>query len=130
MAKKIKMWRVLGPRLAPATPMEVEEVVEDLVEATNESRGSLLSVLAELDVITERALKAGRIVRLPNGTTYRPRYNKDGVIKVSVKIPSRVIDSINTEFRGEFINAMNIGMDEAEMIALWNQTYPEDLIEE
>jgi len=130
MAKKIKMWSILGPRLAPATPMEAEEVIEYLVEATNESRGSLLSVLAELDDIFEMALKGGRIVRLPNGTTYRPRCNKDGVIKIRVKLPNRVLDSINNEFRGKFINASNIGKDEAEMIALWNQTYPEDLIEE
>jgi hypothetical protein len=130
MAKKIKMWRVLGPRLAPATAMEDEEVVEDLVEATNESRGSLLSVLAELDVITERALKAGRIVRLPNGTHYRPRCDKDGNIKISVKLPTRVLKNINTGFRGEIINAANVGKSEAEMIALWNETYPDDLIEE
>ena len=85
MAKKIKMWRALGPRLAPATPMVGEEVVEELIDATNESRGSLLSSLSELDVVLERGLKAGHIVKLPNGTTFRPRTDKDGNIKISVK---------------------------------------------
>ncbi len=130
MAKKIKMWRILGPRLASATPMEAEDVVEELVEATNESRGSLLSTLSELDVITERALKNGRIVRLPNGTTYRPRCDKDGNIKVSVTLSRRVFTNINAGFRGAYINAANLGKSEQEMINLRNETYPDDLIEE
>ncbi len=130
MAKKIKMWRKLGPRLTPATPMESEDVVDNLVAATNESRGSLLSTLSELDVLLERGLKSGRIVRLPNGTTYRPSINKDGHIKVSVKLPTRVLKRINNEFRGEVTNAANIGKTQAEMIALWNESYPEDPIDE
>lgn len=129
MAKKIKMWRVLGPRLAPATPMESEDVVEELVEATNESRGSLLSTLSELDVVLERGLKSGRAVKLPNGTIYRARCDKNGKIKVSVTLPARVIKRINNEFRGQIINAANIGKSEEEMIALWNETYPDDPIE-
>jgi hypothetical protein len=51
MAKKIQMWKELGPQLAPATPVEPEEVVEELVLTTNQTRGSLLAVLSELDTV-------------------------------------------------------------------------------
>ena len=46
MAVKIKIWRETGPRLAPATAMEAEEIVEELIAATNQTRGSVLAVLA------------------------------------------------------------------------------------
>jgi len=55
--------------------------------------------------------------------------DEDGVIKIRAKLPKQVLDSINTEFGGEIDNAANIGKNEAEKIALWNQTYPEGLVE-
>lgn len=42
MAAKIKMWQELGPKLASATPMESEEIIEELIAATNQTRGSIL----------------------------------------------------------------------------------------
>ena len=130
MAHKIKMWQQLGPKLAPATPMEAEEVIDDLVAATNQSRGSILAVLAELDTATEKGLKAGRTVKYPNGTTIRPIGKKDGTIKVSVKMNRRIPRNVNSDFRGQWINAANIGKSEDEMIAQWNELHPDDPIED
>jgi hypothetical protein len=129
MAKKIKMWQELGPRLAPATPMEGEEIIQELIAATNQTRGSVLAVLSELDTVTEKGLEAGRIVKLPNGTTYRPVGDKDGNIKVSLRLNPRVTKAVNSDFRGKWINAENIGKSEAEMIAKWNASHPDDKIE-
>jgi nucleoid DNA-binding protein len=64
MAKKIQAWTEFGPRLEPTNPMTDNELIENIVAATNQSRGSVLAVLAELDVQIESALKAGRIVHL------------------------------------------------------------------
>ena len=72
MAAKIKMWQELGPKLATATPMDPEEIIEELIAATNQTPGSILAVLSELDVVISKGLKAEPIVKLPNGTTYRP----------------------------------------------------------
>ncbi len=128
MAKRIEMWRKLGPRLAPATPVEPEEVTEDLIATTNQTQGSVLAVLSELDAVIEKALKAGRSVKLPNGTIFRPVGKKDGTISVRVYLPSPMAKRINTEQRAKWINADNIGKSEAEMIALWNELYPDNPI--
>jgi len=130
MAKKIQMWRRLGPQLAPATPVEAEEVIEALVATTNETRGSLLGVLAELDVILEQALKAGRSVKLPNGTIFRPVGKKDGSISVKAYLGARMVKSINSEQHAKWMNAENIGKSEAEMIETWNAQFPDDPIDE
>jgi hypothetical protein len=128
MAEKIKMWQELGPKLASATPVGSEDIIEELIAATNQTRGSILAVLSELDVSIAKALKGGRSVKLPNGTIYRPIGKKDGQIKIGLRLNPMITTEVNSQFRGTWINAENIGLSETEMIALWNEVHPEDPI--
>jgi hypothetical protein len=130
MAKIIRAWAVLGPRLEPATPMDSEELIENLIAATNQSRGSILALLSELDDQIETALKSGRIVRLPNNTHYRPIGKRDGSIDINVRVNPELSKRVNFGFRGKWINSANIGKTQDEIITLWNTAYPDDPIEE
>ena len=56
MTDKIKAWTTFGPRLEPTDPMGQDEIIENIVAATNQSRGSVLAVLSELDVQLERVI--------------------------------------------------------------------------
>ena len=87
MARKIQAYTEFGPRLEPATPLSGDELIEQITEGSNESMSSVLAVLSALDSATEQALKAGRIVQLPNGTHYRPIGKQDGTIKIKVRDP-------------------------------------------
>ena len=129
MSETIKAWARLGPRLEPKDPMASEEIIENIVKATNQSRGSVLAVLSELDVQLESGLKAGRLVQLPNGTHYRPIGKKDGRVYIQVRVNPVIGRNVNANFRGKWRNAENIGKSEAEIVALWNETYPEEPIE-
>lgn len=129
MAKKIEAWTEFGPRLEPAEPMTGDEIVENIVKATNQSKGSVLAVLAELDVQTEAGLKSGRIVQMPNGTHFRPTGKADGAIEVDVRVNPEVVKNVNDGFRGKWRNGNNIGKSEAEIIAQWNAAHPEDPVE-
>ncbi len=129
MIKNIKMWRELGPRLAPAPAMEAEEIIEELIATTNQTRGSILAMLAELDASIERALKAGRRVKLPNGMIFRPVGKKDGSINIKIYASPRMDKSVNAGKRAKWINADNIAKSEAEMIVIWNKLHPDDPIE-
>jgi hypothetical protein len=128
MATKIEAWTAFGPRLELGQPMTSNELIENVVAATNQSRGSVLAVLSELDVQIEAGLKAGRIVQLPNGTHYRPVGKREGDLDVAVRTNPDVDKRVNADFRGKWINAENIGKTEAEIIALWNAAHPNDLI--
>ncbi len=129
MANKIQAWTEFGPRLEPNDPMTPDELIENIVLATNQSKGSVLAMLAELDVQTMAGLKSGRIVQLPNGTHYQPIGKADGKINVRVRVNPEVVEEVNHAFRGKWRNAENIDKEEAEIIALWNEAYPDDLIE-
>jgi hypothetical protein len=128
MAKKIQAWVEFGPRLEPTDPMTGEELIENIVAATNQSRGSVLAMLAELDVQLEAGLKAGRIVQLPNGTHFKPTGKKDGAVEVDVRVNPDLVRRINAGFRGKWRNANNIGKGESEIVAQWNAAHPDDPI--
>jgi hypothetical protein len=129
MAKAIQAWTEFGPRLEPTDPMTGDELIENIIAATNQSRGSVLAVLSELDVQIETGLKAGRIVQLPNGTHYRPIGKKEGVIDINVRVNPALDKQVNAGFRGKWRNGVNIGKGEDEIVALWNEAHPDDPIE-
>ena len=126
MAKRIQVWSKYGPRLDLGRTMTVDEIIENVITVTNQSKGSVLAVLSELDVQIEAGLKAGRIVRLPNGMRFEPVAKKDGSIDIHVQVSPALDGNVNNGFRGKMINAEHIGKTEAEMIAYWNQENPQD----
>lgn len=129
MAKKIQAWATYGPRLEPASPMESEELIRNIIQATNQSRGSVLAVLSELDVQLENGLSAGRVVHMPNGTHFKPVGKKDGKIILKVRVNPDLTKQVNAQFIGKWRNAGHIGLTEAEIMAIWNEKHPNDLVE-
>ena len=129
MAKKIEAWTEFGPRIEPTGPMPEKELVEQITVGSNESVSSVLAVLTFLDTVLEQALKAGRIVQLPNGTHFKPTGKRDGTVEIDVRVNPDLVKRVNTEFRGKWRNAQNIGATEAQIIALWNTAHPDDLVE-
>lgn len=129
MAKKIQAWVAFGPKIELGAPMSKDEIIENIIAVTNQSKGSVLAVLAELDVQIEAGLKAGRIVQLPNGTHFEPIGKKDGSVDIGVRVSPDVDKKVNADFRGKWINAANKGKSQEEIFALWNAAHPDDLIE-
>ncbi len=128
MAQKIQAWVEFGPRLETTDPITPEGLIERIVAASNQSRGSVKAILDELDVQTEICLKEGHIVQLPNGTHFKPSGHNDGSVDVNVRVNPRIVKNVNIGFRGRWRNAENIGKNEAEIIALWNAAHPDDPI--
>lgn len=128
MAKKIEAWTEFGPRLEPTGPMTEKELIQQITVGSNESASSVLAVLTFMDSVLEQALKAGRIVQLPNGTHFRPIGKKDGSIEISVRVNPDLVKNVNVDFLGKWQNADNIGKTEEQIIALWNAAHPDDPI--
>ena len=129
MAKKIQAWAAFGPRIALGDPMTKQDIIENVVAGANQTKGSVLAMLAELDVELEAGLKAGRIVQLPNGTHFEPVGKKDGTVDIVVRVSPELVKKVNNEFRGKWINAGNKGKSQEEIIAFWNAAHPDDLAE-
>lgn len=74
-------------------------------------------------------IEAGRIVHLPNDTHYEPTGKKDGSIDIDVRVNPDLDKRVNSEYRGKWLNPANIGKNQDEIIALWNEAHPGDPIE-
>lgn len=129
MAKKIQAWATYGPRVQLGDPMTGDEIIENIVGATNQSKGSVLAVLSELDVQLESGLKAGRIVKMPNGTHYEPVGKRDGSVNIKVRVNREIDKKVNNNFRGKWANATNKGVSEEDLFAQWDAAHPEDPVE-
>ena len=125
MPEKIQMWSMYGPHIALGSTMQPDEVIENVTSATNQSKGSVLAVLSELDVQIIAGLKAGRVVRLPNGTRFEPIGKKNGSISIRVTVSPEIDNIVNATFRGKWVNAENISKTEAEIIEYWNGKHPD-----
>jgi hypothetical protein len=130
MAKKIQAWRAYGPRVGLGDAVTKQDFIDNIVSATNQSKGSILAVLSEQDVQIESALRAGRIIHLPNGMRIEPVGKKDGWIEIHVRVSPELVNKVNASFRGKWINAENIGKSEAEIMTMWNEEHPDDPIED
>jgi hypothetical protein len=128
MAKKIQAWAAYGPKIVLGDPVTPQDIIDNIVAATNQSKGSVLAVLAELDVQIEAGLKAGRIVQMPNGTHFEPIGKKDGSVNIGVRVNPDLDKKVNSGFRGKWANSQNIGKQEADIVAQWNEAHPTDLI--
>jgi hypothetical protein len=56
----------------------------------------------------EAALKAGRIVHLPNGTHYEPIGKKDGSVDIGVRVNPDLDKKVNAGFRGKWLNSVMV----------------------
>ncbi len=129
MARKIQAWVEFGPRLEPREPLDAEGLILRIVQATNQSRGSVKAILDELDSQLEIALQEGTIVQLPNGMHFQPIGKRNGKIEIRVRINPDLLKRINAIFRGKWRNPENIGKTEDEIFDQWDAAHPGDPVD-
>ena len=83
---------------------------------------------SEVETLTG-LLKEGRSVHT-GIAIFRPTIDAQGNLSVSVRVDKRIISALNVPgaFTGKVNNSANIGMSTEEMVQLWNEEHPADLI--
>jgi hypothetical protein len=120
----IKLQALLGPKLESRDPMEAEDVINQLVKGTGLTKGNVLAVFTELDDVILDALLKGQWVKLPNGMVFAPYGKRDGSIRVVARITKKMKSIVNSQFRGKWINAHNIGKTDDELRDQYNEMNP------
>jgi hypothetical protein len=74
-------------------------------------------------------LKEGRSVHT-GIAIFRPTIDAQGNLSVSVRVDKRILAALNVPgaFTGKVNNNGNIGMSTEEIVQLWNEAHPSDLI--
>lgn len=129
MATLIQAYAIYGPRVDLMETAEPQRFMELLTQRTTLSAGVVKNVQeSEVETLIG-LLKEGRSVRT-GVATFRPTIDAQGNLSISVKVDKRITSAINAPgaFAGKVNNGANIGKSTEQIVNLWNDDHPEDLI--
>jgi hypothetical protein len=131
MAPRIKAIGAYRPRIDQGKTVQKPELLRSSSRATGLVEGTLDLGIKELrDQIVEFC-RAGRAVKIEGLGTWTPNISLDGRLDIQYRADNALINGLNLPgvFTGKIINRENIGKSGEELIAMWNEAYPEDPVE-
>ena len=131
MAPRIKAVNAYRPRIEQGNTVQKPELLRAASRATGIVEGTLDQSIKELrDQIIEFN-RAGRAVKVDGLGTFSPNIDLDGNLSISFRADSAFGNGLNVPgiFTGTVINRENIGKTSAELVALWNESYPSDPVD-
>jgi hypothetical protein len=130
MAKRIQAINAYCPRVIHSDTIGDERYMELVSQRTTLSPGVIKNVQESRLEALVGLLLDGRRVRT-GGATYYLSIDLEGKFAVKVQADKRIMRAANQEkaFRGRIANAENIGKTSDDLVAMWNEDHPDDLVE-
>jgi len=128
MAHRIKAINAYRPRIEQGNTVQKPELLRSSSRATGIVEGTLDLGIKELrDQIIEYC-RAGRAVKINGLGTWAPTIGLDGKLDIQYRPDPAFNYGLNIPgiFTGTILNRENIGKSGEELVALWNEAYPED----
>ena len=130
MASKIQAINAYRPRIVHSDTAGEDRYMELVTQRTTLSKGVVRNVQeSRIETLTGLLLE-GRRVRT-GGSTYYLSIGLDGTYSVKVQANKDITNAANQKgaFRGRIANAENIGKTSDELVEMWNEEHPDDLVE-
>lgn len=131
MANKMNAITTYMPRIVRGVTVQVEEVAGLIAGRTSMNPGSVLQALKEFLYVLNFFISSGRSVTLPGIGAFSPTIKLDGRIRINVRLDKHLIAELNkskSSFIGKIVNAENIGKTVEDLVLIWNEEHPDDLI--
>jgi len=131
MASRIKAIGAYRPRIDQGKTVQKPELLRISSRATGIVEGTLdLSIKELRDQIIE-ICRAGRAVKIEGLGTWSPNISLDGSLDIQYRADTALVNGLNFPgvFTGTILNRENIGKSGDELVAMWNESYPEDPVE-
>ena len=129
MAKLIQAFAAYCPKIDLMEAASVKHFMRLLTKRTTLSEGVVRNVQeCEVDLLIDLLLE-GRPVHT-GVAVFRPCIDSQGRLSVSVRVDRRITSALNAEnaFTGKIQNNGNIGKTTDEIVHIWNQAHPDDMI--
>jgi len=129
MAQLIQAFSKYCPKIDLMEAADPQRFMELITNRTTLSAGVVKNVQeSEVETLTG-LLKEGRSVHT-GIAVFRPTIDAQGNLSVSVRVDKRILSALNVPgaFTGKVNNNANIGKTTEEIVNLWNEEHPEDLI--
>ncbi len=130
MATKITAVRKYRPEIKRMKTMQTDEMVEKIAMRTGLNEGEIRFVVYEIRDTTLMAHRTGQAVKIEGLGTFTPTIRLDGSFDILFRPDARMLNQLNnpTKMTATILHKKNIGKSAEELVALWNQEHPEDLI--
>jgi len=131
MAPRIKAVNAFRPRIEQSYTVQKPEFLRVISRATSLVEGSVDLVIKESrDQIIE-ICRSGRAVKVEGLGIFSPSIDLRGKVTISFRPDPAFANGLNAPglFSGSILNRENIGKSSDDLVAMWNEAYPEDLVE-
>ena len=129
MATLIQAFQKYGPKIDLMESADAKRFMELITQRTTLSAGVVKNVQeSEVETLIG-LLKEGRSVNT-GVAIFRPTIDAQGNLSVTVRVDKRITAALNGPgaFTGKVSNNANIGKTTDEIVGMWNEEHPEDLI--
>lgn len=130
MALKIVAINTLRPKVKRSKMARTPQVAEFISGRTNINSGLIKHMLDELFETIVHYNMLGHSVKFDSVGVFYPRMDMDGVVSIGFK-PDTALSKkslLERKFIGEVINPDNRKKTVDELVELWNQEHPDDLV--
>jgi hypothetical protein len=130
MAHRIQAINAYRPRIEQGNTVQRPELVRELSHATSLVEGSISLTMTELKFRLIGYLRAGRAVKVEGLGTWTPNIALDGTVNIQYRPELNFGYELNQPgvFSGTIINRENIGKTSDELVNMWNEANPTDLV--
>ena len=130
MAHKIQAINAYRPRIDQGNTVQKTELVRELSHATSLVEGQISLTMTELKFRLIGYLRAGRAVKVEGLGIWTPTIALDGTISIQYRPDLHFGYELNQPgvFTGTIINRENIGKASEELIVMWNEANPSDVV--
>ncbi len=131
MASKITAIRKYRPEIKRMKTMQTDLMVENIAMRTGLNEGEIRFVVYEIRDALLTAHRGGQAVKIEGLGTFAPTIRADGRFDILFRPDPRLLDQLNdpTKMRATILNKKNIGKSAQELVSLWNQEHPDDMVE-
>ena len=129
MARLIQAFAKYCPKIDLMEAADPKRFMRLITKRTTLSEGVVKNVQeSEVDTLID-LLQEGRSVHT-GVAIFRPVIDAQGNLSVSVRVDKRITAALNVPgaFTGKVANGANIGKTTGEIVNLWNQEHPGDMI--
>jgi hypothetical protein len=129
MAQLIQAFTAYGPKIDLMEAADPQRFMELITQRTTLSTGVVKNVQeSEVETLIG-LLKEGRSVHT-GVAIFRPTIDAQGNLSVSVRVDKRITGALNAPgaFTGKVNNSANIGKSTEEIVYMWNQDHPDNMI--
>ncbi len=130
MAKRIAAINAFRPRVKLGTTVKADQLSQYIADRTGLNRGDVRHMLDEFQDAMVFFANNGQGVKLEGMATFWPKCNLEGKLSLGIRISNEINNRLNQTgaFHGEIENKENIGKSGDDLVAMWNEANPDDLV--